>query len=685
MLRSRICVIWAFGFGWMIGVGTGGNAMAAPAEMVHVVYRADQPFPEFIPLWHESWRTKKEGDKETHYFKEMPLGGYIHIYVRNTGDRPLTIKDARLDGISLTEAIRLSKDEKAGIHPASVRIAKIPQEQIDRLIALGEPVWWKADPDTVAPGGLADITIRLRRNPPEETVKADVVCGDDLLPVTVPVNKPQPYLAGVSFALDFSDVVTYVRSPGGKGAPPTRFSMDGRDVTAQSTILSDPALDTAVILTTLSKPVDRGSFHYFQADFADGSRAAAGLRAVADEFRYGMWGYINKGATPRERAEYFLKDMEAHNINVLMYSISKDVSEFLMSEEGAAYSQRTGIRMMANWPGNARKPVYFFLLDEPDAQDYAVGFLESGTKLGALAQGLVLKSKEFRAKDPVPPILLNIDNTYKPENWYMYGQLPDVMCADPYYSGELASALRSRPYALKYQEKPTYVYAVTTICRWACAPRPLHIILNCVRDDNKDHPFRFSTPIEKRIEVYYAIAAGATSLSYWWYTPYDDCYGVGGDDALGKALWKEMGILGAEVRTAGEVLTRSCPATLPIKASDNLWVRTLLAGRDTVVLVVINDTTRGTRNSTTVRTVSPAQVTVQIPGWLKEIQALEIDSAGVKDIACTQNGPEITLGLKQVRSTRLVMLTQDPDLRDRLRKTYEERFAGTVRRLKYGK
>jgi hypothetical protein len=68
-----------------------------------------------------------------------------------------------------------------------------------------------------------------------------------------------------------------------------------------------------------------------------------------------MWGYINKGSTPRERAEYFLKDMEDHNINLLMYSISKDVREFMVSPEGVAYSQRTGMRMMANWPGNARK------------------------------------------------------------------------------------------------------------------------------------------------------------------------------------------------------------------------------------------------------------------------------------------------------------------------------------------
>ena len=54
----------------------------------------------------------------------------------------------------------------------------------------------------------------------------------------------------------------------------------------------------------------------------------------------------------------------------------------------------------------------------------AVSSLKPILRLGALGQGLVGKSAGIRAKDPVPPILLNIDNTYKPENYYMYAQLP---------------------------------------------------------------------------------------------------------------------------------------------------------------------------------------------------------------------------------------------------------------------
>jgi len=648
-------------------------AVGAVAEVVHTVYRADQPFQEFLPLWHEGFEeTGADGKTVVRAKREVPLGGYIHVYVKNAGDQPLVVKDGQLEGISLAEAVRLSEDLRAGVHPASVRIAKIPKAKIERLLQLGEPVWWKADPDQVPSGGFADVTIRFRRDPLVEVVNLAVVCDKVTLPARVEVGKSQPYLAGVSFSPDFSDVVTYVRVPGGKGLAPTSLMLDGQDVTGQSTILSDSTLDMTVIATKLAKPVERGSYHCFQAGFSDGSRAVAGLRATADEFRYGMWGYINKGDTPRERADYFLKDMQAHNINLLMQSISKDVVDFMLSEEGSAYSRRTGIRMMANWPGNARKPVYFFLLDEPDAHDHAVSFLEANVRLGSIGQALVERAKEIRAKDPVPPILLNIDNTYKPENYYMYAQLPDVMCADPYYSAALESALRKRPEEVKYFEKPTYVYGVASICRWACAPRPLHIILNCVRDDSKEHPFRFSTPVEKRIEVFYALAAGATSLSYWWYTPYDDSHGVGGDDPRGKALWREMGVLGAEVRTAGPVITRSCPIELPVEASPNLWVRTLVAGPDSVVVLVVNDTSRGTKEGTTILNVSPATVTVRVPAWLKNVEAVEIDSGGVKSPLSKQDGTQVTLTLGTVKVTRLVILTQDPGLRARLK---QERFS----------
>ena len=75
---------------------------------------------------------------------------------------------------------------------------------------------------------------------------------------------------------------------------------------------------------------------------------------------------------------------------------------------------------MRNKPGPVLNPVYYFLTDEPDAHDYAVSQLEPNQRLGSLGQDLVRRSHAFRHEDPAPPQMLNLDNTYKPENWYMY-------------------------------------------------------------------------------------------------------------------------------------------------------------------------------------------------------------------------------------------------------------------------
>ncbi len=81
---------------------------AAPAgvaglELLGASYRADVPFPQFLPFWRESWDLKDSVTGETLQYarKGMPLGGSVHLFLRNGGEEPLEIEDVLLDGISL--------------------------------------------------------------------------------------------------------------------------------------------------------------------------------------------------------------------------------------------------------------------------------------------------------------------------------------------------------------------------------------------------------------------------------------------------------------------------------------------------------------------------------------------------------------------------------------------------------
>ncbi len=229
--------------------------------------------------------------------------------------------------------------------------------------------------------------------------------------------------------------------------------------------------------------------------------------------------------------------------------------------------------------------------------------------------------------------------------------------------------------------KPRYVLGVVTICNSACAPKPLHIILNSVRHDIEGGGFRFATPPEKTVELFYALGAGAKSFSYWWYTPYGRFHGCGASDPEAVALWRQIGLLGAQVRTAGPVLTRSCPATVPVKAPPKLWTRTLLAGTDTLVLIAVNDNIANDRLGTVVVPLPTTPITLTPPSWLKPADAFEITPEGLRDVTWKTDAAQLALDLGKTEVARLVLLTSDKALRRQLDDLYRTHFAANIAQL----
>jgi hypothetical protein len=112
-----------------------------------------------------------------------------------------------------------------------------------------------------------------------------------------------------------------------------------------------------------------------------------------------------------------------------------------------------------------------------------------------------------------------------------------------------------------------------------------------------------------------------------------------------------------------------------------LWVRSLLAGPDTAVVLVVNDNMASDRLGTVIKPVEKAALAVQLPLWLKSATAFEITCEGVKDIAWQPSDKGVTFDLGTVDVTRLLVVTRDAGLRQRLQKLYEDRFADNVKKL----
>ena len=668
----------------------GLSAVQAQSQLrfIGVHLRPDEPFPQFARFWHEGWNVP-EGEEDAAAAEAVAaqgLGASLHIYVYNTGSAPVPIEDITIQGTSLKQALTFSESRKVKKF-ASIHFAGLSAAAMKGLLDAGEPVWWKADPPVVPPKTPCEIVVRLR-SAPKVPVNVQVPGVAKLPEVQMPAALPARF-ESISFSPDLGQAFLYIRRPEGSSGKPTRVMLDGRDVGAGAAIHHDPQTSTSLVILRFQPPLAPGSFHVFQAILEGGGAVNAGARAWSDEFAYGMWGAGGGKEGELDAGRRYLDDLAAHHINVQMPQMgSAALQALLRTPEGRQYMSGRGIRMMVPDVGKLgiSDPFALFIHDEPDAGDYRAEGLPDGKKVGSLAQWCLSRVTELRAADPKSPQLLNVDMTYKPQNWYTYGQLPDIFAVDPYYQSRLRGVYWQNPDRLGIYAKATYVYAVAAVAESACAPRPLHVILNSVAtiDKANNRRFRCATAPEKRIEVYYALGGGAKGLSYWWYTPAAPAHGVGAwakGDAEAAALWREIGLLGAEARTVGPLLVNSCPAELPVQAPRTLWMRTLLCGSHTMIALVVNEQYANDRLGTVIVPATKASVAVTPPAWMKPTQAFEVTAGGLRDAAFSANAGKLAFDLGQVEVTRMIVLTSDAQLRGKLESLYKTRFAASAARL----
>ena len=208
----------------------------------------DVQYPEFAAFWSDSkkldWGAKPE---------LRPPGCSIHVFLRNNDPQPVEMQDVTLEGISLREAVVLSQERKLRklIFPASIYYSKLPKAQRDALIAAGEPVWWRVEPNPL--DSVSEIVIRLRRAPIGKTLSV----GVGTLKVLVPVKADQPRIESISFGPNLDEVYLYLH-----GGKPSKVLLDGTEIA--SSIVDDPKLDISLAVSKLDKPLAKASFHVFQ-------------------------------------------------------------------------------------------------------------------------------------------------------------------------------------------------------------------------------------------------------------------------------------------------------------------------------------------------------------------------------------------------------------------------------------
>lgn len=660
----------------IVGAGLLSPVCAESLEVTSAAFMPDRDFSALYPYFHEGWGLRDELGQPKQYTRSVRRGANLHVFVRNTSSQTVTIDSIKLNGLDLAKHLAPRHQEHRGLRAAHFLLndAKTtPAAARQGLEAAGSPVWWQVRPNPVLAGAFAQATVRLRRIPTAPRLNVEIDGG-----AATAIDTSQPTvlkIGALRFGAGLRRLYAYARRDEGGAFTLRSVKLDGRSVRPVTPVASRGFLPLDI---HLPQALETGSFHHLEVLTKDGQTAAAVARASGPFFALGMWGYRNDGLTLEEMVRDCTSTFRDHLFNIHM-SMAGAHTRLLESRNGLKLLSEHGLKLMAGAPStdNIRSPQLYsrFLVDEPDCSDYRlIKKIPGHLCIGSFAQALAERQREWVSKDARTPTLLNVDMTFKPDNWLTYGQLPDIFALDPYYQNRLRSAYQSHPRLLAQFSQPYYVFAVSEIARSACEPHPLHVILNSTSYRKGEQRFRYGTPEEKRIEFYYSLAAGACGISYWWFTPYGTHHGCGSAEPSAHAMLQAMARLNAEARVLSPLLTRGCRGPVQYVEAQPQWLfaRALFAGTDSAVLILINRDHACDRVGTVVQPIPKARVTFYLPPWLKPTSVVRLAEDGPITQAAEIGDHAIKIPLTDVHLTEALVVTE----RDAILAEMQQGWAG---------
>lgn len=494
-------------------------------------------------FWAEGWNSE-----EQFYPMHFKPAGSLHVVLRNNTDQTRRLTLLAVDGKPLDE------------------ITTTPER-------VGAVIWHTIEPAAIAPGEWAECKVRLREiRDGADTELLFGLSSDDQEHFTVKVP-PRSHLLewrieSMSFSPNIGRLYIYLRSrtksPMGVVTMGELewIKLDGQDVTAAAIRTeSIEGSGLSLIEVPLEPKWDYGSVHLIEVKPRDSPNRAWSVRAWDGFFSIGLFG-------PQD--EESVKDAREHGINTYFVgSASTTLTQFGMSDV-SHHSTPDRFRSPGK-PGN----LFIYVMDEPDAHDWKQGEkLPLHDRLGVNAMVEVLpRIRHHRERDTITPAMLLVNNTFKPLNYYVYGQIADVYATDPYVP--LGGTQLDRvPGSLR-------------VAHDACAPYPLIAALWATSIDKHRFGKRPPTPQEERMMVFYALGCGVKGISYFADISAQTGEGLFWGVSDNEPLWKEVGAINRDIAALAPFLSISCPISDPIE-NEQVWIQTLQCGADDLVVIVVN-------------------------------------------------------------------------------------------------
>ena len=541
----------------------------------------------------------------------------LHLFLVNEGKEAVTVSPPIVNGFD-TRA--LTRDE---LRPRDV-------------------LWYRCRPNPLAPGGIADLTIVLPK-PPSKPVAVQVsTSAGQTITKQVSVGPEALRFQAIRFSPDLRNIDVYARTRN----LIRRLRLDGKIVHAS--FCNADGLAFARI--SLRQPLEQGSYHVLEAD-----STAYQIRAVPAEFLIGVYGIPSK-----ENAE----DWAAHGIDhYLSFTwLAAETLDLLAKSgisAGAKYIREPLVDRAAGkvslFKEEAAKQslantrpslLYHHLVDEPDVADYY-----AGRWLGASAMELVARGEFLEQADPQRYTFIQLDNTFRPANYSVYGEAADMLATHRYSLGSYLKSEAGPTTAQRLPFLPDLMASFETF-RLANEPKPFFGVTHFFNLG----PARSGRPPtigEMRLQCYGMIACGARGIIHYIHSG----SGGGGEGARDKSLWDAMTPLHAELRRVGEVVESGTPAPDDwVKTSSPHILAKAVVSGDGIAVMLLNLSHRSSLASFVGKPVRDTEVILRIPPWIKP--PLEVVPADANaPVAAKITGNELHFPADEVVDTRCFLVT----------------------------
>ena len=520
-------------------------------------------------------------------------------------------------------------------------------------------LWYRCRPNPIAPGETADVTIVLpAAHEKPATVELRTSSGQEIREV-IPCVPERLRFQAVRFSGDLRAIDVYVRwSEPSKSSSLKRIRLDGRDVRKLSAPWPARAFEgMAYTRISLPKALEKNSFHVLEVEAEGGLSTGCQIRAIPAEFLIGVYGsltqrtiqdwaahgcnhYLSFGSIPAEFLD-LLADagISAGAKYIPEHLAGRDTGKVLLFDEQVAGAT---IVEVAQKPGL----LYHHLVDEPDVADY---YAERW--LGATGMELAARAEFCEKTDPERYTFVQLDNTFRPENYRVYGEAADVLATHRY---SLGSFISSEAGSRTYERLPFLEDLLETMERFrpATEPKPFFMVTQFFHL-GKGRSGRAPTIEEMRLQCYVTISGGARGLIHYIHSG----SGGGGEGSRAPELWDAMTDLHEELKCVGEVVKSGTPAPADCATTDSPHVlaSALLCGEQMAV-ILINRKHGSALQTFVARPVSDVEVSVRVPPWI-DASALEVFPAeGDEAVTRRLTGDTLHFVVDEVTDARCFLL-----------------------------